>query len=143
MQDNASIHNAKATITLFQSIEIDLMQWPANSPDLNPIENVWSILKDRIGRHCPTTRKEAIQAIQIEWSCLTSADISRCCQSMRERCQAVIDAQGAGWTVDGHWTVVHRPDAKTGRTDSFFILSGRTSYYCCPSGHNIYTDLSI
>ena len=70
------------------------MSWPANSPDLNPIENIWSLLKHRIGKHFPTTRDEVITAIQTEWSQLTASDISRACQSMRERCQAVIDANG-------------------------------------------------
>lgn len=94
MQDNASIHKAKETKALFAQLGIRLMDWPANSPDLNPIENVWCILKDRVGRHFPTTREDVIAAIQLEWSRLTSSDVSRVCQSMRQRCQAVIDAQG-------------------------------------------------
>lgn len=40
MQDNATIYTARATITLFIDKQIELMCWPANSPDLNPIENI-------------------------------------------------------------------------------------------------------
>ena len=94
MQDNASIHNAHETIALFNDLNVRLMSWPANSPDLNPIENVWCLLKHRIGRHLPKNRAEVIAAIQFEWGRLTSSDVSRCCQSMRQRCQAVIDAKG-------------------------------------------------
>jgi transposase len=94
MQDGARIHTARATLSLFRDMRIRLMDWPANSPDLNPIENIWSLLKRRVGRHFPTTREEIIAAIQLEWSQLTVSDITRCCQSMRERCQAVIDANG-------------------------------------------------
>jgi transposase len=94
MQDNARIHTAKATLALFKDSSLALMEWPANSPDLNPIENLWSLLKHRVGLHFPTTREEVIAAIQAEWANLSTSDIARCCQSMRERCQAVIDANG-------------------------------------------------
>jgi transposase len=97
MQDNARIHTARATLALFKDSNIELLQWPANSPDLNPIENIWSILKHRVGLHFPTTREEVVTAIQTEWDKITTSDIARCCQSMRERCQAVIDAEG-GYT---------------------------------------------
>ena len=94
MQDNARIHTARATLSLFKDIAIQLLNWPANSPDLNPIENLWSLLKSRVGKHFPTTRDQIVDAIQLEWNRLTVSDIARCCQSMRQRCQAVIDANG-------------------------------------------------
>jgi transposase len=86
MQDNASIHKARETIASFHQLGIQLMEWPANSPDLNPIENLWSLLKYRIGYHFPTTREEVEAAVQLEWSRLTIADIAKICQSMRQRC---------------------------------------------------------
>lgn len=94
MQDNAPIHKAYKTMDLFDEMGIQVMKWPANSLDLNPIENIWALLKWRIGKHFPTTREAVIIAIQLEWSRLTAADCSRACQSMRQRCQAVINAKG-------------------------------------------------
>lgn len=47
-QDNAPIHVARATNGFFQSRNIPLLQWPALSPYLNPIEDLWGILSARI-----------------------------------------------------------------------------------------------
>jgi len=46
-QDNASCHISKAAKSFLESQGIQLLGWPANLPDLNPIENVWAILYQR------------------------------------------------------------------------------------------------
>jgi hypothetical protein len=40
-QDNAPCHTSKTTMEAFNAIEVNVMDWPAQSPDLNPIENYW------------------------------------------------------------------------------------------------------
>ena len=49
-QDNAPCHSSASTRAFIRDQGITLLDWPSNSPDLSPIEIVWSIVKRRIGR---------------------------------------------------------------------------------------------
>jgi transposase len=57
MQDGASAHIAAATTWFLRSRCLVLPGWPPNSPDINPIEMVWSIVKARVRREQPTSLK--------------------------------------------------------------------------------------
>ena len=48
MQDKAGPHASKKTIRFLKYNQIRLQSWPGNSPDLNPIENAWHLLKARL-----------------------------------------------------------------------------------------------
>lgn len=68
---------------------------PAQSPDINPIENLWVHLKKKVGKRSPTNKNELIRFIKEEWEKIPlEYDIPKLIQSMRRRLQAVIDAQG-------------------------------------------------
>uniref|UniRef100_A0A667XUS2 Tc1-like transposase DDE domain-containing protein n=1 Tax=Myripristis murdjan TaxID=586833 RepID=A0A667XUS2_9TELE len=72
------------------------MEWPALSPDLNPIENLWDQLSRRVEARSsvPQNLNVLRAALQEEWDAMPQQTISRLVNSMRRRCQAVIDAQG-------------------------------------------------
>lgn len=57
MQDNAAGHAARATIAVLTQMGIKPIFWPARSPDLNPIETLWDIMKDYIQEKYPQTHK--------------------------------------------------------------------------------------
>ena len=47
MQNNALFHTAKSLKTFLSEEDVTVMEWPAQSPDMNPIENVWKLLNER------------------------------------------------------------------------------------------------
>ncbi|GFW08833.1 transposable element Tc3 transposase [Trichonephila clavipes] len=69
MDDNATCHRTLAVQDYLDSEGIQRLVWPARSPDLNPIENVWDALGRQVaGRNYPPTNKNTlIRALTEEW----------------------------------------------------------------------------
>ena len=70
------------------------MEWPANRPDCNPIENVWALLKARIRQRNIATLEGLIRELKQEWSSLTAEYAKNLAENCTRRCQAVIDQRG-------------------------------------------------
>lgn len=70
MDDNARPHRARVVINRLQQAGIQTMEWPARSPDLNPIEHAWDELGRRVRnrRHQPSTLAQLRQALVEEWN---------------------------------------------------------------------------
>ncbi|UYV72410.1 Transposase [Cordylochernes scorpioides] len=87
MDDNARPHRARLVNGHLQSENIRRMDWPARSPDLNPIEHVWDALGRRIGaRHpSPRTLVELRTALLEEWGLLPLDLLQSLVKSMRAR----------------------------------------------------------
>jgi transposase len=84
-QDNWTVHTAGTSQAWFHNHGIDLIDWPAWSPDLNPIENLWSDLKRRVYAHHPQTMEELEHWIGKEWAATDLDFISHICRSMPQR----------------------------------------------------------
>ena len=92
--DLAPAHSARCTTTWLRSHNIPVLEWPANSPDLNIIENVWDIMKRRMRNSRPSTTEEMVQVIKDVWMSITPETIHNLVASLPRRIQAVIDAEG-------------------------------------------------
>ena len=75
---------------------IDTMDWPARSPDLNPIEHIWDILSRSIHRRhvAPQTVQELTDALIQVWEEIPQENICRLIRCMPRRCREVIQARG-------------------------------------------------
>ena len=96
MDDNARAHTARITDQYLEQATIVRMEWPARSPDLNPIEHAWDMLQTAVSSRPvqPASVQELRQALLEEWDSIPQYKIRRLVSSMRRRCQAVIEARG-------------------------------------------------
>lgn len=94
-QDGAPCHTAKTSMKWLQDHHIEVLPWPGNSPDLNPIENLWSRLKVLVSRRNPSNKRELIEAILQAWfHVITAEDLRRLVDSMPRRIEQVIKLKG-------------------------------------------------
>ena len=71
-----------------------MKDWPAQSPDLNPMENIWSILAQQIYQHCPKTISGLKRKIELFCKNFSDKIIENCINSFPRRLRAVIKAKG-------------------------------------------------
>ncbi len=57
-QDNASCHVSKMTKKWFSEQNINVLEWPPQSPDMNPIENVWNYLDSQVRKRQPEIKTQ-------------------------------------------------------------------------------------
>ncbi|GFV36758.1 transposable element Tcb2 transposase [Trichonephila clavipes] len=96
MDDNAPCHRTVAAEQLLESEDIERMDWPARSPDLNPIEHVWDFLGRRLAARTilPVTIRELRLALQDEWAAMSQQLIDTLILSMGRRCETCLIVRG-------------------------------------------------
>lgn len=96
-QDNAAIHTSRITKQWFIDNSIEVLDWPALSPDLNPIENLWGIMSRRVyegGRqfeHVHDLKKAVLEC----WRQIEPNILENLVDSMQKRCMILLERQGA------------------------------------------------
>ncbi len=94
-QDLAPAHTAKGTKSWFNDHGVTVLDWPANSPDLNPIENVWGIVKRKMRDTRPNNADNLKATVKETWASIPPQQCHKLITSMPRRIEAVIKAKGA------------------------------------------------
>ena len=98
MQDNAPAHKSRRTLSWFNRQPFAyISDWPAQSPDLNPIENVWAWMTRELANTSYADFDRLISEVQATWDMFSRADCAKYVDSFRRRCEAVI-AKNGDWT---------------------------------------------
>lgn len=99
-QDNAPIHEAKSTLACFVERGIRLFNdWPAKSPDMNIIKNLWSLLARKVYENSRqyNNKAESMDGIKVAWQNISQNQIKSLYECLPRRIIALHDAKGK-WT---------------------------------------------
>ncbi len=102
----------KGTKSWFSDHGVTVLDWPANSPDLNPIENLWGVVKRKMRDTRPNNSDDLKAAIKGTWAPITPEQCHRLIDSMPRRIDAVIHAKGGPtkYWVDWNEHTLQKPD---------------------------------
>lgn len=95
-QDNSRVHTAKLVQRWFDEQEFTVLKWPANSPDLTIIENVWSYLKYHLNlfQEDPKDMEELWKRVEDIWSNIPEDYLHKLYESMPRRIEALLKSKG-------------------------------------------------
>ena len=95
-QDNAAIHRSRLTMEWLNEKQVRVMGWPARSPDLNPIENLWGILAMEVyenGRQFNSVSQLRDCVMQC-WEDIGRGTLNKLINSMHKRCEETLRKRG-------------------------------------------------
>ena len=92
--DNDPKHNSKTTTGLLKRLGVKVMDWPSMSPDLNPIEHLWGILKRKVEVRKVSNIHQLHDVVMAEWKSIPGASCEALVNSMPRRVKPVLDNDG-------------------------------------------------
>ena len=93
-QDNDPKHTSRVAKDFLAENRITVIDWPSNSPDLNPIENMWQIVKNNVEKRMPQNVAELKQFMTEEWEAIPQETVNNLVRSMKKRCNLVLEKNG-------------------------------------------------
>lgn len=103
MHDNASVHTAHIVKELLREQGFEVMDWPPFSPDLNPTENLWALMKAKIYQIDPTllhisdtvaSYQQLREVAKQAWHQIGQDVHNKLCETIENRVAAVLEADG-------------------------------------------------
>ena len=92
--DNDPKHNSKLALEFYKKNKLDRLEWPPYSPDLNPIENIWGIVKQEVNKYDLLKISDVIAKVKTVWSEIDQEMIKHCIENMPIRLNKWIEASG-------------------------------------------------
>ncbi len=87
-------HTAKATKEWLKKKHIKVLEWPSQSPDLNPIENLWRELKVRVAKRQPRNLNDLERICKEEWDKIPPEMCANLVANYKKRLTSVIANKG-------------------------------------------------
>lgn len=94
LHDNDKKFKSRLVTEWVHTNGITVLDFPPYSPDLNPIENLWSIVAREVEKHSCETMEALQDRVAEEWDNVDKRHLLALAHSMPKRCQDVIDANG-------------------------------------------------
>ena len=93
-QDNAKPHTSRVVTAWLKAQKFTVMKWPAKSPDLSWIENLWGYVAVKLSKRTDLTKENFMHACQDEWNNIPDEVHIKFYDSIHSRLQACIDCNG-------------------------------------------------
>jgi hypothetical protein len=93
-QDNDPKHTSRVAKQFLSENKVDVVDSPSNSPDLNPIENIWQVIKNKVEKRMPRDTNELTQFLTEEWEAIPQETVNNLVMSMEKRCDLVLQHNG-------------------------------------------------